>query len=349
MKFKKFLIKRDKSREKAANGFFNTLESGTSYIVKAVLPLLFPPVVSITSVYSHNTILILLNFSITFFYIGNEFYRFFSGQANNAQFIAAMLGLLLVLGVTVYTSSALIAAIFSPVNAILLANIITTSINVYFALKDLVLPVLFAIVNSLLHRIGVATDITYIHERPLSLEKDRFIIDKILSSNFDKKDTCQLDLEGYNNEPNNRITKINELLRILLNYKRKYNEKFLGNFRYKQQIDDIDSRIHRLTVKGESADSLAFINQKIRFKQSKIDIISRVRNEVSVAISNKTKSHFVKTLSTYFYNVPITNISENDELNEQKILGEAALQECTKEEQLQGEKIISLKKSLLRC
>lgn len=346
MKFKRFLIKRNKSREKAASGFFNTLESGTSYIVKAVLPLLFPPVVSITSIYSHNTILILLNFSITIFYIGNEFYRFFSGQANNARFITTMLGLLLVLGITIYTSSALISAIFSPVNAILLANIITTSINVYFALKDLILPVVFAIVNSLLHKMGVTTDITYVHERPLSLEKDRFIIDKILSSNFDKKDTHQLLLEGNEDELNDRIVKINKLLSILLSYKRKYNERFLGNFRYKQQIDDIESRIHKLTVKGEPADALTFVNQKIRFKQSKIDIITSVKDEVSAAIDEEKKSSFVKALRTYFYDVPTSSMLDKDKKRE-KVLDEA-LQECNQEEQVQEVKISNLKKSLLQ-
>ena len=154
MKLKNSIIKGHLYREKSAEGAFNDILSSIDFLAKIAVAIFFSPVITITSIFSHNTILSIVNILITLSSIFNEGYRAFTGKNSISYFIGTSIGVTLSSLLVLYISLDFLSSEVTLFSFIILANTICSAANVFLAIKEILFPPLFETINYTLDKLG---------------------------------------------------------------------------------------------------------------------------------------------------------------------------------------------------
>lgn len=333
MKLKKSLFARNDAREKEFGHYFNKTSSGLSYIMALTVTVFFTPTLISTSLFSKETIVILANFSLSLGYLSNFAYRIYQNEVSKAELLVSVMTLAAFL-IIAYVTCPPVAMLPIFASALGLINQMATAVNLFFLIKHVIVPPCKKFIENFAQVLGFDIAGRYYSKPPLTLEQDRFIIDLLLRKTY-KHDSNSSDF----NE--SELICFNMLLLKLCEYIDKYDETILGYIKNKEDITELENQIAQLTTKGNADGGLSFINKKIGFKTTKINILQAAKDEVDRTLNDPLMDpakalRFFRTID-----------SNQLKTNRQQLLQEGV--QCLETEIVrQQDKITSLKNCLPR-
>jgi hypothetical protein len=211
-------------------------------------------------------------------------------------------------------------------------NQMALAVNLFFLIKHVVVPPCKKLIENIAQYMGFNIAGRYFSKPPLTLEEDRYIIDQLLMKTYGYDSFSP----KYNQQ---ELIRFNKLLTKLSEYIDKYDESILGYINNKDAITDLERQIAQLTTRGNIDSSYAFIQRKIGFKTTKIQMLEAAKETVSTALNN-SQNDLSQALS-YFDAIDYEDLEEN----QKKVLSIGL--ECLQNEiQRQRTKIVSLQDCL---
>ena len=208
-------------------------------------------------------------------------------------------------------------------------NLVATGINSFFLVINLLLPPFEAFIRYMSGLLGYEIKTSFFKKTPMSLENDRPVLDRLLRK-FYGHDSFSDEFKEAEMMP------FNNILLIFSHYINKANEPFLGNLINHDRISYLENAVLQLIINGNTDNSIVFINRKIDFKRTKINLLNKASSEL---LQDKKQG---KLNFNYAFFEKTNNISE-DEKND---MYDAGLSLLTKEINRQHEKIDLLKSCL---
>jgi hypothetical protein len=277
LKLKSSLFSRNRTREKEVGAIFNKTSSGISNLIPVIIPIFFAPALVTTSVFSKEIILMLANISLSLGYVSNFAYRIYHNEVSKSELLITALIIASLIAVGYFFYPTIIAYSFVKVLGIL--NQIAAAVNFFFLVKDVIIPPCKRALEKVAHFLGVDITSGYYFKRPLTLEEDRHILDRLLTQAYGHDSFSPKFQEK-------KIESFNRLLKKLCAYINKYDESFLGYLWNKEVIATLESQVNALTSKGSPDASYTFIHKKISYKTTKLKLLEAAKKEVEQAIKD---------------------------------------------------------------
>lgn len=285
LKLNKTLFSRPHEREKDFGDFFNKTSSSISNFTPFLVPLFIAPALITTNFFSKEIILMLSNISLSLGYLSNFAYRIYRKEVSKSElFISTLiLSYLLILSYAFYP----IIASTSLLSALGVVNQTATAVNLFFLLKHNVVPAFMKLIEKVGKFAGFEVTARYYSKPPLTLENDRFALDRLMMQTYGH-DTFAPNFEEK------KLTQFNKLLNKLIGYINKYDQPLFGYLKNRDRIANLESQINTLTVQGSSDSGYSFIRKKIGFKTTKLKLLEAAKKEVEDTI--KTEHYALSTL-----------------------------------------------------
>lgn len=329
LKLNKSFFSRNKSREKQIGAIFNKTSNGISNLMPLVVPLFIAPTLITTSYFSKELILMLANIFLCLGYLSNFIYRIYAKEISRLELLTAA-----VLFVSIVPLCYLLYPMittFSFIHVLFIVNQTAAAVNLFFLVKDAIIPPFKRILEKIGHLIGIDIADHYYSKPPFNLAEDRFAIDRLMTNVYGYSSASP----EFNEE---KIVSFNYLLKKLCSYINKYDESFLGYLINKESIINLESQINSLT-QGNPDSSFTFIRKKISYKTTKIQLLESAQKEVYEALHNPSLN-FKQTLRFFTYDDNKKLLSER-----KKVLCKGV--QCLQKEIIrQQEKVSSLKACL---
>jgi|GEM_PF-5460923 len=308
---------RNRHRENDEQDIFNIAYRSLSFMATIVIPAIFTPAIIISSLVSHGILFSLGNIALALGYSIHFAHRLIVKDLSYLELLTSLLFLGTLLGITLY--SAPIAAGFTLIHTINYLNLISTSINSFFLIRNFIIPPFQALIKHTFKLLGYELDASFYSKAPLTLEQDRSVIDRLLNKHYHHDSFS----DSFSHET---LKPFNHLLEKMVTYINKYHEPLFGTLLAQNNINRLDNAIHDLVINGNTDSGLAFINKKIDFKTTKINLI----NEAIQQETKREKQESSVTTSQYsfFQQQKKPSVSElTEELQRQKTKV-AALELC---------------------
>lgn len=332
-------FKRNQHRQILNSGLFGDAEASINWISRILLALFFTPVVAVTSLFAKSTIVIIANISLSIGYVINLFYRSYSGVISYPELLLNVV----CISIAIFFASALTGITLFPVatfaGVLFSLNIIATAVNSFFMIKNLIIPALTRLLESVCAKIGLEINTKLFQRPPLTIDKDREIIDRLFKKHYGF-DTFDERFKSNDNDIERYLKPFNNILHTLTDYLNKYHHQAFGNVVNQQQITLIEKLINELVCDGETSNVFKFLDKKIDFKATKLQLLRTVKENVSIAIEDKSILKFNEMLFKYYRNIPGADNSA-----EKISLGTEALSLIGKEIKRQENK----RENLLKC
>jgi len=304
---------RNRHRENGEEDFFNTAYKSLSFMATIIIPAIFTPTIIISSLISQGILFSLGNIALALGYCIHFIHRFMSKELSYPELFASMFFLGTLLAVTFYTAPVTIG--FTLIESINFLNLVSTSINSFFLIRDFIVPPFQALIKYTFTWLGYELHTSFFSKPPLTLKQDGPIIDRLIKKHY-QHDSFSPDFSPKEINPFNR------LLEKMVVYINKYQEPFFGTLLERKNINRLENAIDDLVIKGNTDSGLAFINQKIDFKTHKVKLIKQaIEQHQEPSVAQSQHSFFKRPK-------PATSLSElQEELQrqEEKI---ASLQLC---------------------
>lgn len=268
---KKSFFSRNKEREEAYGSMFNKASLSITFIINVVIATLFAPVVILTSIAFKDVALMLANIFLSVGYSTNFFYRLASKEVSASELIISAITLAAFLVFTFYFLP--VTTVWSLVNIINFCNHVATAVNGFFLVRNVIVPPLKKLSESVARFFGYEIGGSYFYQRPLRLGKDRFVIDKLFRKYY-RHDVTQS--KNFDEE----LRPFNNLLLKLVSYTDKYNEPFLGSLSNGEMISAHEKLIKQLIIEGNASNCILRIEQKMEYKKTKITLLESAKMEV---------------------------------------------------------------------
>lgn len=330
IKLNKSLFARNRDREIEFGDIFNKTSNGLSYIMALSITVFFTPALITTSIFSKEIIVILANFTLSLGYLTNFAYRIYQNEVSKSELFVSMLTLAAFLTAAYF--------LFPPIAAISLIstlgfiNQMAVAVNLFFLIKHVVVPPCKKMIENIAQWMGFDIAGRYYSKPPLTIEQDRFILDQLLMKTYEyDSHSPKFDQK--------KLASFNKLLAKLSAYIDKYDESLLGYINNREAISDLENHIAQLTIKGNPDSSYSFIQRKIRFKTTKIQMLQEARETVSNALDNP--DHDPHQALLFFSDIDSGELEKN-----RKQVLDAGLQCLKNEIQRQQDKIASLEDCL---
>jgi hypothetical protein len=268
---------RNRIREKDFGDIFNKTSKGITNIMPLIITIFFAPVLITTSLFSKEIILILANLSLSLGYVGNFIYRLYQNEVSKAELLITVLSLAALL--------ALAYVLFPPlgtlsfISFLCAVNQVAVTVNLFFLIKVVIIPPCKKFIENVAQWLGFDIATHYYSKPPLTLEKDRYIIDQLLKKSYDH-DSYSADFSQE------ELARLNRLLTKLSRYIDKYDESVLGYIYNRDAIADLEQQIAQLTTQGNPDSSYTFIQKKIGFKTTKIQMLQEAEKKVLTALED---------------------------------------------------------------
>lgn len=262
---------RNRIREKDFGDIFNKTSKGITNVMPLIITIFFAPVLITTSLFSKEIILILANLTLSLGYVGNFIYRLYQNEVSKAELL-----------ITVLTLAALLALayiLFPPlgslsfISLLCAVNQVAVTVNLFFLIKDVFIPPCKKFIENIAQWLGFDIATHYYSKPPLTLEKDRYIVDQLLKKSYDH-DSYSPDFSP------DELVRLNRILTKLSRYIDKYDESVLGYIYNRDAIADLEQQIAQLITQGNPDSSYTFIRKKIGFKTTKIQMLQEAEKNV---------------------------------------------------------------------
>ena len=293
IKRKKEKFARDRFREQEVGSIFSKTSNGLSSAFSLIVTLFFTPALITSSIISKEILVSFANIFLSLGYLTNFFYRIYKREISKAELIVSLFTL------TAFLAAAFVffppVATLSALAVIQLVNQSAVAINMFFLIRHLLVPPVKHVIETIAHRLGFDIAGQYYSKPALTLEKDRFAVDRILEKQYGHDSHSP----HYNAA---QLNNLNKLLTKLTLYISKYDEILFGYIRNKDKITALEKNIEQLTQRGDPDSSYAFIRNKIRFKTTKIQLLQDAVVKVQQAIA-KPDGQADQALS--FFHLPL--------------------------------------------
>lgn len=288
---------RNRHREKEYEDMFSMAYKSLSGLSHIIFLILFPPVIAISNLFSHGVFLSLMNICLSIGYCAKFFQRIKNSEVNITEFTVSFVFLCIAQAITFYLAPAI--SLMNLIDVIGLFNLIATGVNSFFLVRNLILPPFQSFIHYVFMLFGYQITTSSFNKAPLSLEHDRPVIDKLLRK-FYKHDSFS---DVFNED---EIRPFNHILSTLSDYINKYNEPFLGNLMNHDRIQALENGVSQLILSGSTENSLVFINRKIDYKSTKINLLKQAR--ACLIDENKEKKQF-----NWRFFESVSNVSEEEQ------------------------------------
>lgn len=297
---KKKRFARNRFREQEAGSIFSKTSNGLMNAFGIIIAIFFTPALITSSLLSKEILLPFANIFLSLGYLSNFFYRIYKREMSKAELIVSLLILSALITAALIFFPPVVA--LSTLSVIQLVNQIAVVINMFFMIRHVIVPPVKHFVEKIAHHLGFDISGQYYSKPELTLEKDRFVIDSILEKDYGH------DSHSPHYNPA-QLTNLNKLLTKLTNYVCKYDEAVFGYIKNKDKIEAFEKMIDDLTVHGDSDSSYGLINNKIRFKTTKIQLLQDAVNKVNQALEDPG-NHEIEALS--FFHKPLFHNTHNN-------------------------------------
>lgn len=284
---------RNRHREKEYDNIFSNAHKSMAFLSNIIFLTLFPPVIAISNLFSSGVFLSLMNISLSIGYCAKSIQRLKEGEVSQLELVTSLFFLGLSLAITFHLAPAI--SLVNLVEVIGFINIISTGINSFFLIRNLVLPPVQTIIQHVLTSLGYEIKAIFFNKAPFSLEHDRPVLDRLLRK-FYQHDSFSEEFKETHIQP------FNNILSTLSRYINKYNEPFFGNLLNHDRINHLETAVSQLIIHGNTDSSTVFIHRKIDFKCSKLNVLKQSRDEI---ISEK-KLHFHSRFFIFSKKIPET-------------------------------------------
>lgn len=326
---KKSKFARNRFREEETGSFFNKTSSGLTSAFALIVTIFFTPALITSSLLSKEILIPFANIFLSLGYLSNFFYRIYQGEMSKAELIVSLLALTgLIVGAFILFPPA--AASLTALSVIQFVNQFAVVVNIFFMVRHIVVPPTKHLIEKVANYFGFDISGQYFSKPKLTLEHDRFVVDRIL----EKDSGHDSHSPHYQAE---ELDRLNKLLTKLTMYVCKYDEAVFGYIRNKDKIAAFEKRITELTVIGDADSSYNLIKNKIRFKTTKLQLLQRAVDKIQQALSDPQQED---DALAYFYKPLFHKQEENKELLA------AGLKDLQTEVARQQTKINSLKECL---
>lgn len=302
LRLNKLFFARNRIREKDFGDIFNKTSRGLTNIMPLIITIFFAPVIITTSLFSKEIILMLANLSLSLGYLANFGYRLHQKEVSKAELLITTLTLLALLTLAYFLFPPLASVSF--ISILCAVNQMAVTVNLFFLVKDLIVPPCKKFIENIAQWLGFDIATHYYSKPPLSLEKDRYIIDELLKKSYNHDSYSP----GFTQD---ELDRLNRLLIKLSHYIDKYDESVLGYIYNKDAIADLEQQIAQLIVQGNPDSSYTFIRKKIGFKTTKIHMLETAQQHVLTALKDPT-SDATQTLE-FFKGVERSELQKNRE------------------------------------
>ncbi|MDF1645987.1 MAG: hypothetical protein P1U61_03250 [Legionellaceae bacterium] len=290
---RKSYFSKNHHRENEGPDIFNIVYRSLSFITNIVFPIIFTPAIIISNLISHNIFFSLLNISLALGYCTQFLNRIILKEMGLLELITSFMTTSIIIALSFYAYP--ILGSLTLINTFNVINLLATSINSFFLIRNYFLIPLQSLLQKALHMLGIETSITFFYKENLSIIKDRPVLDRLLQKFYDHD---SFDEHFLNDE----ITPFNNLLQMMVRYVNKYHEPFLGALNNQDKINHLKKAIDQLVLDGNTDSSLSFINKKLAFKKSKVKLlkaaIKTIEEEKSIDSFNPHNIHC-------FFNQPL--------------------------------------------
>lgn len=304
LRLKNSPFKRNRSRESSIGDIFNKTSTHLNSILSLALTIFFTPVLIASSLFSQEIVLMLINISLCLGNLSNFGYRVYNNEVGKLELILSLgimsvffAGGLFLFPITLSTATLL--------GAIALTNQIAVGINLFFLLRNNIVPPALGWFKSLARKLGFEVHDQFYQVKPLDLDKDDCIVNALFLKHFGHS--------LYEGPIKQDLKKLNLLLTILVGYINKYDEQFLGDVNYQHAIEGIQGNITQLTLKGNADSSFTFIKQKIAYKKVKVNHLCKAKTEL-----DNTNNLRWESFSKYIKGVTISKYTKNPGLFQQQ-------------------------------
>lgn len=294
LKLRRSYFSRDKEREEEYGSFFNKTSSGLTSLINILVALVFTPAIMATSVISKDMVLMIANISLSMGYIANFAYRFISREMSYSELFVTGTCLTLVLGLTIAFLPSV--TVVNLINILNYANTIATALNGFFIIRNVLVPPIKKLSEGIAQYFGFEIGGNYFHRRPLSLSKDRFVIDRLFRKHYGHDSVESVDFEA-------ELSPFNRLLNKLVSYINQDEEQVFGSILNADNITSNEKLINQLTIEGNDTNCISLLNRKIDFKLTKLSILREARQEVDT-ISSQVATSDLKSKLRFFTSVP---------------------------------------------
>lgn len=272
LKLKKSHFARNKDREKEFGDIFNKTSKGLSYILTLVITIFFTPAMITTTVFSKEMIVMLANISLSLGYLTSFAWRIYQGEISPAVLVLSALAVV----------AFLVAAwfLFPPISALSFVSLfgfvnqLAVGVNLYFLVKDVIIPPCIKLIENICQRMGFEIEGRYYSKPPLNLQEDRYVIDHLLRKSYGHDSSSPKFKQEQLDHFNNLLTKLSK-------YIDKYDESLLGYINNRDAITDLEKQIAQLTTQGNAESSYTFIRKKIGFRTTKINMLKEAKETIS--------------------------------------------------------------------
>lgn len=262
--FKKEFFARNRHREEERSDIFNITYKSLAFIGNILLPVIFTPAIIISNLVSHGIFLTLLNSFLALGYCAHFSHRFLLDEASYLELLISLVFITALFSIAFY--SAPMSFGFNLLNIINVINLLSTSVNSFFLIRNYIVPPLQSFLQTMLHFLGLNVTVSFFSKEPLTLLKDRPVIDRLLTNFYGCNSFQATSLMD-------KIKPFNLLLAKMVAYVNKYSEPFLGALYNRDKIANLEKSIDQLTIEGNAESSISFIKKKINFKLTKINLL----------------------------------------------------------------------------
>jgi hypothetical protein len=330
LELNKSLFARNRTREEEISDIFNKTYNGITNLMPFIITLFFAPVLITSSIFSKEIILMLANISLCLSYLSNFAYRLYRNEMSKSELFVSSLILALLLGQSYFLYPIIME--FSLIHVLSFVNQMAAAVNLFFLAKHIVVPPFMRTIEKTAQFFGFNITAHYYSKPPLTLEEDRYIVDKLLMQTYGH-DSFEEPFEEK------KLTSFNKLLHKLCAYVNKYDSSFLGYLFNKDSIADLESQVNQLTIQGSTDSSHLFIRKKIGFKTTKIKLLEQAKKEIITALDNPEKN--ARPVLRYFWGSDIRQLK-----TQRSLVLESGKQCIQNEIDRQNEKIKSLEACL---
>lgn len=299
---KKF-YSRDRSRDNDDNSLFKTIYKNLSFFSTTGWLILLTPTIILTSLLTQTAFLMIANIFLALGFVFNFCHRIYMQEVGFFEFFMTLIIVAALVILAFYLSPILTST--SLIGILCIVNLFSSSINSFFIIRNILLPPLASLTQSFFNCLGFSFVIHCFMIRPLELERDRSVIDRLLNKYY-KYDSYSERYQEANLSPFNR------LIEVLCRYINKYQETLLGHINHQDKIKKLEDALTKLIKEGNSESSMDFIHRKISFKNTKIHSLKAAKSSVETA--NKTQNFNKKNMNQFF-----AFLDDSDENNPQTI------------------------------
>lgn len=297
LKLNKGFFSRNKWREKS--DFFSHASYALTILGNVLVAVFFSPTVATATISVQDLLVMVTNVLVASGYL-YEFVRrlYKAGLVLPIERFLTLTGIVLAIVIAVNLSPLVFTVALTPSTLLVCCSTLATAINSFFCVKNIIIPPLKRFLENNLGYWVFNKSEDSSEEITLNPDKDDSVIRILLDLKSSERvsDSHQVELDRFN-----------KILLKLNAYKNKYNERFLGSVRHRQDIQDMEDGMTAIQVEGKFSKARDFLNTKRQRKAAKkwkledaIGVLDKAIDDLEQKSPGKDWSIYNETASKYF-------------------------------------------------